>query len=37
MEFLNVYRRVLALLTPERGLAVTLALANLALAGLHFA
>ena len=37
MEFLNVYRRALALLTPERGLAVTLALANLALAGLHFA
>ena len=37
MEFLHVYRRVLALLTPERGLAVTLALANLALAGLHFA
>jgi ATP-binding cassette subfamily B protein len=37
MGFLRVYRRVLGLLAQERGLAVALGVANLALAGLHFA
>ncbi|MGE3935990.1 MAG: ABC transporter transmembrane domain-containing protein, partial [Rhodospirillaceae bacterium] len=36
MEFLRVYRRVLGVLAPERGLAIGLAAANVALAGLHF-
>jgi ATP-binding cassette subfamily B protein len=33
---LRIYLRVLGLLAPERGLAITLALANLALAGVFF-
>jgi ATP-binding cassette subfamily B protein len=36
MSFLRLYRRVLAMLAPERGLAVTLALANAALAAVGF-
>jgi ATP-binding cassette, subfamily B, beta-glucan exporter len=36
MSFLHIYRRVLALLAPEKGLAITLALANLALASMTF-
>ncbi len=36
MEFLRVYRRVIGLLRAERGLAVTLALANVAVAALQF-
>ncbi|HZP66133.1 MAG TPA: glucan ABC transporter ATP-binding protein/ permease [Rudaea sp.] len=36
MPMLKIYLRVLALLAPEKGLAVTLALANLALAGVYF-
>ena len=36
MEFLRVYSRVLGLLAPERRLAIGLAVANVALAGLHF-
>ena len=36
MSFLRLYRRVLALLGPERGLAITLALANAALAAIGF-
>jgi len=36
MSFLRVYGRVLGLLKPERGLAIILTLANLALAGLQF-
>jgi ATP-binding cassette, subfamily B, beta-glucan exporter len=36
MSFLQIYRRVLALLAPEKGLAITLALANLALASMTF-
>jgi len=34
--FFQIYTRVLRLLAPEKGLAAGLALANLALAGLHF-
>jgi ATP-binding cassette subfamily B protein len=37
MKLLRLYRKVLALLAPETGLAVALALANLALAGAQFA
>jgi ATP-binding cassette subfamily B protein len=36
MKFLRIYGRVLGLLAPEKGLAITLAIANLALAGLQF-
>jgi ATP-binding cassette, subfamily B, beta-glucan exporter len=36
MSFLRLHRRVVALLRPERGLAITLALANAALAALGF-
>ena len=36
MEFLRVYRRVIGLLSAERGLAVTLALANVVVAALQF-
>ena len=36
MGFFDVYRRVLGMLRPERGLAITLALANVAVAGLQF-
>lgn len=36
MSFLHLYVRVIALLAPERKLAITLALANLALAGVFF-
>ena len=36
MSILRLYLRVLALLAPERNLAITLALANLALAGIYF-
>ena len=36
MSFLHLYLRVIALLAPERKLAITLALANLALAGVFF-
>jgi ATP-binding cassette, subfamily B, beta-glucan exporter len=36
MSFLRLYRRVAALLGPERGLAITLALANAALAAVGF-
>jgi ATP-binding cassette, subfamily B, beta-glucan exporter len=36
MKFFRIYGRVLGLLAPERGLATTLALANLALVGLPF-
>ncbi|MFO0995863.1 MAG: glucan ABC transporter ATP-binding protein/ permease [Alphaproteobacteria bacterium] len=36
MKFLRVYRRVLALLAPQKGLAISLAAANLALAGMNF-
>ncbi|HEX6113809.1 MAG TPA: glucan ABC transporter ATP-binding protein/ permease [Geminicoccaceae bacterium] len=36
MSFLRLYRRVVALLAPERRLAITLALANAALAGIGF-
>jgi ATP-binding cassette subfamily B protein len=36
MSFLRLYRRVVALLAPERGLAITLALANAALAAAGF-
>src|SRR6476646_11474632 len=36
MKFFRIYGRVLGLLAPEKGLATTLALANLALAGLQF-
>lgn len=36
MSILRLYLRVLALLAPERRLAITLALANLALAGVYF-
>jgi ATP-binding cassette subfamily B protein len=36
MEFFRIYRRVLGLLRPERGLAATLALGNLGVAGLSF-
>jgi ATP-binding cassette, subfamily B, beta-glucan exporter len=36
MSFLRLYRRVVALLRPERGLAITLALANAALAAIGF-
>ncbi len=37
MEFLRIYGRVLALLRPERGLAIGLALANVVVAGLAYA
>ncbi|HVY59754.1 MAG TPA: glucan ABC transporter ATP-binding protein/ permease [Xanthobacteraceae bacterium] len=37
MKLLRLYRKVLALLAPEAGLAIVLALANLALAGAQFA
>src|SRR5215475_3509639 len=36
MKFLRVYRRVIGLLHAERGLAIALALANVAVAGLQF-
>ncbi|MBL8299979.1 MAG: glucan ABC transporter ATP-binding protein/ permease [Rhodanobacteraceae bacterium] len=36
MNILRLYLRVIGLLAPERGLAVTLTLANLALAGIYF-
>jgi glucan exporter ATP-binding protein len=36
VSILRLYLRVLALLAPERKLAITLALANLALAGIYF-
>lgn len=36
MKFLRIYGRVLGLLAPEKALAITLAIANLALAGLQF-
>ena len=36
MSILQVYLRVLALLSPEKSLAITLALANLALSGVFF-
>jgi ATP-binding cassette, subfamily B, beta-glucan exporter len=36
MSFLRLYRRVVALLAPERGLAITLAVANAALAAAGF-
>lgn len=36
MSILHIYFRVLGLLAPEKGLAITLALANLALAGVFF-
>src|SRR5579859_4654725 len=36
MSFLRLYLRVIGLLAPERKLAITLALANLALAGVFF-
>jgi len=36
VEFLRVYRRVIGLLSAERGLAVTLALANVVVAALQF-
>ena len=36
MSFLTLYGRVLGLLKPERNLAIVLAIANLALAGLQF-
>jgi ATP-binding cassette subfamily B protein len=36
MKFFRIYRRVLGLLAPEKGLAITLAIANVALAGLQF-
>jgi ATP-binding cassette subfamily B protein len=36
MKFLRIYSRVLGLLAPEKGLAIVLGVANLALAGLQF-
>ena len=36
MPILRIYLRVIGLLAPEKGLAITLALANLALAGVYF-
>ena len=36
MEFFRVYGRVIGLLRAERGLAIGLALANIAVAGLQF-
>ena len=36
MPLLRIYLRVIGLLAPEKGLAITLALANLALAGVYF-
>jgi ATP-binding cassette subfamily B protein len=36
VSILRIYYRVIALLAPEKGLAITLALANLALAGVFF-
>jgi ATP-binding cassette, subfamily B, beta-glucan exporter len=36
MDFLRLYRRVVALLGPERGLAITVALANAGLAAIGF-
>ena len=36
MSFLRLYRRVVALLAPERGLAITLVLANVGLATAAF-
>ena len=36
MSFLQLFRRVVALLAPERGLAVTLVLANVGLATAAF-
>ena len=36
MEFFRVYGRVIGLLRDERGLAITLALANVAVAALQF-
>ena len=36
MSFLHLYLRVIGLLAPEKKLAITLALANLALAGVFF-
>ena len=37
MDFLRIYRRIIGLLAPERGLAVVLALGNLAIAAISFA
>jgi ATP-binding cassette subfamily B protein len=36
MKFLRVYQRVLALLAPQKGLAIGLAIANVSLAGMNF-
>ena len=36
MPLLRLYPRVIALLAPEKALTITLALANLALAGVYF-
>src|SRR3954470_10057228 len=36
MSMLRIYLRVIALLAPEKALAITLAAANLALAGVYF-
>nr|MBP6769767.1 glucan ABC transporter ATP-binding protein/ permease [Reyranella sp.] len=36
MEFFRVYGRVIGLLRAEKGLAITLAIANIAVAGLQF-
>src|SRR6185295_1549678 len=36
MSFLGLYLRVIGLLAPEKKLAISLALANLALAGVYF-
>ena len=36
MEFFRVYGRVIGLLRAEKGLAITLAIANVAVAGLQF-
>ncbi|MBM3487899.1 MAG: glucan ABC transporter ATP-binding protein/ permease [Alphaproteobacteria bacterium] len=36
MEFVRIYKRVLRLLVPERRLTITLSVANVMLAGLHF-
>ncbi|HEX6833587.1 MAG TPA: glucan ABC transporter ATP-binding protein/ permease [Rudaea sp.] len=36
MSIFKIYLRVIALLAPEKGLAITLALANLSLAGVYF-
>src|SRR5436305_3901573 len=36
MEMLRIYLRVIGFLAPEKSLAITLAVANLALAGVYF-